>query len=685
VAPTPSAPPVEVVVKGTSPSEELRRSPFPVTVIDVRRYAGRAADLNELIHRTAGVKILRSGGAGSAARISVRGLEGNRVAIFIDGQPITQTDSGFGLNDIPIQAIERIEIYKGVVPARLGGDGLGSAVNIVLRDLRHSYVDAAYLLASHNTHRGFALGKYVDADRGFKLGVGALASYAENDYLMPRRGGPPVRRDHDAYDSMLFGVSFEHNRTWFDKVKVEAVVARTQKELQGVPATSASSVGQYNIQHARTRGYLWVVGTELEKANALPGVDLSYDLLTIGRAGNLRDLSPYVYDFDGRRTPSPSGTGEVGRGPNDSADQRLEVRQNVNANYEFVPAHALNLNQVLGATVDRPDDPVADAAYGFDTTPGAGRLLRSISGLSYESRWLDERLVAVAGVKHFAYRASGALTSAYEILSGSPERYTDARQAAGANVAARYQLAAPLLVKASYEHSVRLPTALELFGDGFLIQGAPRLRPEKGDNFTGGFYLDWGEFPRRLRLDGVAFVSFVQDLITLGGTMARSHANVGRVQIRGLELDLKVDVASFLYVYVNGTLQDVRNTAEYLPGTTQPNFLRGLTVPNVPRAFANGGVEVPLRRLFGAGTQLRLYYDASYVAEYFYEYEVSENQSRRVPSYLVHSLGAQYSMSDSRYSLSVEVDNVGDAQRYDQFGLPLPGRVLRALLRVTTL
>lgn len=681
----PAASPVEIVVRGDRGAAELKRTPFPVTVIDVKRYVGRAADLNELLDRAAGVKILRSGGAGSTARISVRGLEGNRVAIFIDSQPIVLSDGGFGLNDIPIQVIDRIEIYKGVVPARLGGDGLGSAVNIVLRDLQQSYVDVGYSLASYNTHRGFALGKYADEDQGFKVGLGLLASHADNDYLMPRVDGAPVRRDHDRFDNFLVGTSFEHDGTWFDKVEVETVFARTRKELQGVPAASQSTIGQHNIQHARTLSQLWVLGLELEKANALPNVDLSYNLSTVYHAGNFEDLSPYVYDFDGNRAPSPSGRGEVGRGPNDSADQRLDTRQRLNVNYEFAPAHALNLNNVLTTTVDRPDDPVADAAFGFDTTPESARLLRSISGLSYESHLFGDRLVAVAGVKHFLLHAAGTRTSTYEILSGTPERFTQTRHAPGFNAALRYQLFEPLLFKVSYEHATRLPTASELFGDGFTIQGSSRLVPESSDNFTGGFYLDWGRFPRRLRLEGVAFVSLVRELITLGGTLTRSYANVGEATIRGLEMDLKADIAPFVYVYANATLQDVRNTAEYLPGTEQPNYLRGLVVPNLPRAFANGGVEVPLREVFGAGTQLRLYYDASYVAEYLYEYEVSQNQNRRIPSYLIHSAGAQQSLQASSYSFSVEVENIGDTRRYDQFGLPLPGRVLRALLRATIL
>ncbi len=38
------------------------------------------------------------------------------------------------LNNIPPSMIERIEVYKGVVPVHLGADALGGAVNIVTKD-----------------------------------------------------------------------------------------------------------------------------------------------------------------------------------------------------------------------------------------------------------------------------------------------------------------------------------------------------------------------------------------------------------------------------------------------------------------------------------------------------------------------------------------------------------------------
>lgn len=61
-------------------------------------------------------------------------MEGNRVQIYMDGYPLNTPDGNFSINDIPLQFIDRIEIYKGIVPPEFGGDGLGSAVNVVTID-----------------------------------------------------------------------------------------------------------------------------------------------------------------------------------------------------------------------------------------------------------------------------------------------------------------------------------------------------------------------------------------------------------------------------------------------------------------------------------------------------------------------------------------------------------------------
>jgi hypothetical protein len=51
-------------------------------------------------------------------------------------------------------------LYKGIVPPEFGGDGLGSAINIVTIDSEEAYYDISYSVGSYGAHEGGVLYKH---------------------------------------------------------------------------------------------------------------------------------------------------------------------------------------------------------------------------------------------------------------------------------------------------------------------------------------------------------------------------------------------------------------------------------------------------------------------------------------------------------------------------------------------
>lgn len=98
--------PIEVI--DNLEERALTYSPMPVSVIDATQFHGRNFSLNEILQRVAGVRVFEEGGLGSRATVTFHGLQGKRVKIFIDGDPLNSPDGSFGINDIPVQLIERI-------------------------------------------------------------------------------------------------------------------------------------------------------------------------------------------------------------------------------------------------------------------------------------------------------------------------------------------------------------------------------------------------------------------------------------------------------------------------------------------------------------------------------------------------------------------------------------------------
>src|SRR5690606_10167800 len=123
----------EVVVKHVSAKKEIEEKGFAVSVIETKEAGLRNLQTNELLDRTVGVRIRQNGGLGADVNYNINGMSGNSVGIFIDGIPISMYGSSFDLNSIPPAMIDRIEVYKGVVPGHLSDDSLGGAINIVLK------------------------------------------------------------------------------------------------------------------------------------------------------------------------------------------------------------------------------------------------------------------------------------------------------------------------------------------------------------------------------------------------------------------------------------------------------------------------------------------------------------------------------------------------------------------------
>ena len=145
---------------------------------------------------------------------------------------------------------------------------------------------------------------------------------------------------------------------------------------------------------------------------------------------------------------------------------------------------------------------------------------------------------------------------------------------------------------------------------------------------------------------------------------------------------MKADVLPWIYGYVNVTYQDLRYVREYEPDSKAPNPTKDLRIPNVPYFLANAGLEYHRENLFGMKrTNTRLFADASFVEEYFYDFEQSIHQERRIPRSMRLDLGLEYSLMDGRIILSGKVGNATGAKLFSEFNYPQPGRTYSLRLR----
>ncbi|HEX2674460.1 MAG TPA: TonB family protein, partial [Polyangiaceae bacterium] len=195
----PALPPIEVTVLGSvTPADKLRHSAEAVTVVDTHKAKEQTADLGEVLARTQGVGIRRDAGLGSGSQFSLNGLHDEQVRFFLDGVPLSVAGFPFGIADMPVNLLDRVEIYRGVVPIRFGADALGGAVNLVSAGGRGSHASASYQVGSFGTHRVTAAGRYEDDRTGLYAGASAFLDIAQNDYDVDVQVTDDVGHLHDA-------------------------------------------------------------------------------------------------------------------------------------------------------------------------------------------------------------------------------------------------------------------------------------------------------------------------------------------------------------------------------------------------------------------------------------------------------------------------------------------------------
>ena len=123
-----------MVVEAARPDWEKKLSPGTVSVIHVPEYKGEMKNLPDLLQTVPGVYVQRLQGTGHYTVARVRGSTGGQVNIYMDGVLVnSNADSAVDLSIIPIENVERVEVYRGYVPARFAGSPIGGAINIVTK------------------------------------------------------------------------------------------------------------------------------------------------------------------------------------------------------------------------------------------------------------------------------------------------------------------------------------------------------------------------------------------------------------------------------------------------------------------------------------------------------------------------------------------------------------------------
>ncbi|WP_278589949.1 TonB-dependent receptor [Capnocytophaga ochracea] len=657
-----------VTVSGKSIAHQKKEQSMPVTVIDMSNLRGTVSSVQDILLKTVGITLRSSGGVGSSSRISVRGLEGKRIGFFIDELPLGEQTDYIDINDIPIDMIDRIEIYKGVVPARFGGSSLGGAINIVIREYPDKYADLSYGYESYNTHKAQGVFKRNLKQHGLVFGIGGGYTSSDNNYTFdsPFQEGLRITRNHDKYHKLIIGGSFKAKKWWFDEVELEPVFVKTYKEIQGI---------EYDIREAHSQSLMTGLSNKLEKDNFLTeGLNLDMFNGLVLTKMNFIDKATRRYEWDGSSYPTPSRYGgEAGYNyPSDSDDKKLTFINKTNLEYILTERHSLNINSVFSMANGTPKDDLKTLSLGKQVNFNS-QMRSWISGLTYDFRTLNDVFLNSLTVRHYMYTMHTQMAPLFV-----PGKYDVdvSKSDFGVNNAMRYRFLPSLMGKLSAGYEVRIPSETELLGDGIAVIPSPDLLPERNLSANLGLLFDLtGKHPTNAQIEMNFFYMYLQDMIRYtAGLIGAQYQNFGEMRTLGVEFEAKADVLPSLYLYGNTTYQDLRDTRAYEPESTVPNPTKNKRMPNIPYLMANAGLEFHRENLFGGtGQNTRLFADVAFVEEYYYDFEMTQLQKRRIPRSTTIDIGFEHSFLNNKVFLSGKVRNITNEKTLSEFNRPLMG------------
>lgn len=677
-----------VSVVGQSRRVQLRESGLSVQSVDVRAFSSAASGLGARLRGVSGLGLQQQGGVGSNVEISLNGLKGSAVRYFIDGVPSNASSASSFLAQLPVGVVDRIEIYKGVVPPQFGGDALGGVVNVVTRRGRQDYLDVSASGGSFYTGQGEVTGQYTWRPQGVFVRGWAGCDYSRNSYTMRRvEVWSPARRRyeqrnvprfHDRYLALQGGVAVGwRNRSWCDEALVEASYSGSRSQVQtGMVQTVV--VGQ-----AERERQMWSVSARYSKRDLLvKGLSLGAYVGYRSSSYTLTDTSCRAYGWDGAYLEGYFSE-VLGRQPAIRHTDRPSVFGQLNGSYGWGGHHEVTLSYALNCQGNRRYD-TRDSTF----TPARDALQTHFLGLSYGLRLFAQRWYTMLFVKGYLL----ALQVRQEDFSWLTESDVAPREQQRALVgyggSTRYALWPELAVKASYEHSVRLPSTRELLGNGATVYPHFTLRPERAHNVNLGLYgvVAFG-VGQRFEYEVGGFYRQVRDLIrlTIHTDRQQRYENLDAVRIVGGEFDVRYHWGTRLTVALSGTLLDERNQRWRL-STGLSDITFGNRLPNRP--FYYGRLEATYRfwQPFGLrGQSIRLTAAEHYVHWYYFTWEAYGAKSTKalIPTQWVSDCMVAWSFADGRYTLSAECTNVFNALVYDNYMLQRPGRGFYGKFRMT--
>ena len=130
------------VVSASRNETSRKKAPNIVNIVSSKLFESTAScNLSETMNFQSGLRVENNCGNCGTTQLRINGLEGQYSQILLDSKPIFSSLAAvYGLEQLPLSMIERVEVVRGGGSALFGANAIGGVVNIITKEpLRNSF------------------------------------------------------------------------------------------------------------------------------------------------------------------------------------------------------------------------------------------------------------------------------------------------------------------------------------------------------------------------------------------------------------------------------------------------------------------------------------------------------------------------------------------------------------------
>lgn len=516
----------DVVVSATRNETNKKNTATIVNVASAKLFENTASsNLAESMAFQPGLRVENTCGNCGAVQLRINGLEGQYSQVLLDSNPIFSSLAGvYGLEQLPVAMIERVEVIRGGGSALFGSNAIGGVVNIITKEpLRNS-------LSLANT-TNLIEGTTAEFNTSFN---GSFVS------------------DNNRAGVYLFGMIKNRDAHDYNDDGFSDILKMDSKTLgfRGYYKTSAHSkltaeyhhIGEYRRGGDNIEEPPHMAEIAEDVRHQIDGGSLRFNYF----APDSRHFADVYVSTQGIKRNSYYGTG---KDPN-AYGLTKDITIAAGAQYSYVFDKCLFMPAQFTVGAEYSYNDLDDHSIGFDR-----KIMQTVrtAGVYLQNEWQSEKVNFVVGGRFDKHNMM-------EKIIFSPR----------ANL--RYSPIEDIGLRVSYSSGYRAPQAFDedlhidaVNNQSSIIVLDENLRPEYSHSFSASadLYHNFGKLQTNLLVEG--FYTILDDVFALAktgeneaGYILQTRYNAAGAEVKGLTAELKFGIPNAFEWQMGYTFQRSR-------------------------------------------------------------------------------------------------------------------------------